>query len=129
MINTRKLLLVVTILLITTVSAISILGSRKDKREEVKGEQTVQRGCKPYITNMIPNVSYVGEEYIYIPRIVGCKIDEIDIELDGVSWLSVSEEGLISGVPDISDVGIHRVVLTVSSEGSVNKYVEYIIVE
>lgn len=129
MINTKKVLLVFFVILIPTIALVSSIYVRKKQQEEVMGVGVMERECTPYINNMIPNVSYVGEEYIYIPKLVGCSIQDVEMELDGAPWLTISGDGHVSGVPTASDVGIHRVVLTVRSVSSENKYVEYIIVE
>ena len=99
------------------------------KEEDVKGVSENQEFCTPYITNMIPNVASVGEVYYFSPRVVGCAQEEVEITIDGAEWLSVGEDRYIYGTPTKADVGIHRVIFTVSSMGSSSEYIEYIVVE
>ena len=129
MINTKKVLLItfaILIPVITIVSSIYLLGK---KQEDVKGVSENQEVCTPSVTNMIPNVANVGEVYYFSPRIVGCAKEEVEIMIEGAEWLSVGESRYIYGTPDRGDIGIHRVLLTVSSTGSSSKYIEYIVVE
>jgi hypothetical protein len=129
MINTRKVLLGVFAILIPLTAILFTVYLRKINKEEVKGIGVVQKECTPYVTNMIPNISYVGEEYIYTPKIVGCNNEDVEIEFTGASWLTVTKKGIVYGIPSVTDVGIHRVILTVRSVSAENRYVEYVIVE
>ncbi len=129
MINTKKVLLITFAILIPVITIVSSVYLLNKKEEDVKGVSEKQEICTPYVTNMIPNVAKVGEVYYFSPRIVGCEQDEVEITISGAEWLSVGENRYIYGTPKKADIGIHRVILTVSSTGSSSEYIEYIVVE
>ena len=129
MINTKKVLLITFAILIPVITIVSSVYLLNKKEEDVKGVSEKQEICTPYVTNMIPNVAKVGEVYYFSPRIVGCEQDEVEITMSGTEWLSVGEGRYIYGTPTKADIGIHRVILTVSSTGSSSEYIEYIVVE
>ena len=129
MINTKKVLLIIFAILIPVITIVSSVYLLNKKEEDVKGVSEKKEVCTPSVTNMIPNVANVGDVYYFAPRIVGCDEEEVEITIEGAEWLSVGEGRYIYGTPTKSDVGINRVVLTVSSSGSSSKYIEYIVVE
>jgi len=129
MINTKKVLLITLAILIPVIAIISSIYLVRKGSEEVKGISEKVKSCTPYITNMMPNTASVGESYYFSPKIVGCDIDEVTLSLDGAEWLSIGEGRYISGIPTSFDIGIHRVVLTISSIGNSSRYIEYIAVE
>lgn len=129
MINTKKVLLITLAILIPVIAIISSVYLARKGNEEVKGVTEKIEYCTPYITNMMPNTASVGESYYFSPKVVGCDIKDITFTLDGADWLSVGEGRYISGIPNNFDIGIHRVVLTVSSIGNSSRYIEYIVVE
>ncbi len=129
MINTKKVLLITLAILIPVISIISSIYLVKKGEEEVKGVSKEVESCTPYITNMMPNSASLGETYYFSPKIVGCDIEEVELVVEGADWLRIVEGGYIVGVPTKFDIGIHRVVLTVSSIGNSSRYIEYIEVE
>ena len=101
----------------------------KKSEEEVLGTSTsVVEGCTPYVTTVIPNEVSVGEEYYFLPKIVGCS-SEVDISIQGVEWLRVINGRHISGIPTRLDVGIHRLEIKVSSGVNSSTYIDYIVVK
>ena len=129
MINTKKVLLVLLLILIPSLAAITTISSLRKSEEEVLGTSiSVVQGCTPYITNLIPNEALVGEEYYFFPTIVGCS-SKVDISIQGIEWLRVINGEYIFGIPTKLDIGTHRVEIKVSSGVNSSTYIDYIVVE
>ncbi len=129
MINTKKVLLFITIFFIVSTAIVSSFYFGLRNKKEVKGVTTRMSTCTPYIVNIMPNVAYVGREYYFIPKIIDCGEGSYNITVNGAPWLIVVKEGYVYGVPSISDVGNYRVELNVETAlGSAN-LVEYVIVK
>jgi len=127
MINTRKFLLIVSIILISAVTiGYSIFFGTRNK-EEVKGIRTTS--CTPYIVNVIPNIAYVNQEYFFIPEIIDCGDGEVSMEINGANWLKVVNNEYIYGIPSSSDVGTDRIELIVETALGSTNLVEYVIVK
>lgn len=84
----------------------------------------------PYITNLMPKSVYVGEEYIFVPRIVKSGPERVILSIqEGPDWLYIEEETIVRGIPAMEDIGTHKVVLRVDDGISSSTVTEYIIVE
>lgn len=129
MMDIKKILLIVFIVLIPCIAISSSVYLYLKSKEEVKGVSTVVEGCKPYITNVIPNVAYVAEEYYFIPNIVGCKIEEVELSVSGIDWAYVKEGKYIYGVPTVEDIGTHKMEIVVYGRSGVYTLDDYIIVK
>jgi len=129
MINTKKVLLVILLVLIPSTAIVSSVYLFLKGKEEVKGVSTVKQECNPYITNVIPNVAYVGEEYYFIPNIVGCEKEDVNMYVYGVRWVDIVDGTYIYGVPKDFDIGVHRLEIVVEGEGNSYSLVDYIIVK
>lgn len=129
MINTKKVLLFITIIFIVSTAIVSSVYFGLRSKEKVKGVSIRVTSCTPYIVNVMPNVAYVGREYYFIPRIIDCGSDSYNLTVNGAPWLRVNRDGYVYGVPSISDLGDYKVELNVETElGSAN-LVEYVIVK
>ena len=97
--------------------------------EDVKGVETeVKEESKyPYISNLMPKEVYVGEEYIFIPRI-SSDGDAVVIVQEGPSWMRVDEENIVRGTPSLEDIGAFKVVLRVENSLGSSTITDYIIV-
>lgn len=129
MINTKKILRIISIVLIPSLAISSAVYLSLKKQAEVKGISDSVSVCTPYITNMIPNVANVNVEYFFTPRIVGCNMEVVDIEVSGVEWLTVTEGKYLYGIPKITDIGTHRIEISVVSPTGSSKLIDYIIVK
>lgn len=129
MINAKKVLFTIFLILIPSIAITSSVYLILKGKEEVKGVSVVEDGCTPYITNMIPNVAYLGMEYIFYPKIVGCNIEEVEIVITGAEWLNVDSAKNIYGIPRQGDVGTQKVEITVMSQWGSSSLVEYIIIK
>jgi len=129
MVNTKKVLLIIFLVLIPLVAIISSIHLYTESKKDVMGVTVQKESCIPYVSNLLPRVAYVGQDYDFIPRVVGCENEEIYIEVNGVSWLRVKDGYLITGVPLPPDMGTHKVIITVKS--STKEYImeDYIIVK
>jgi hypothetical protein len=129
--DTRRTVAVVVFSLILLVSVLSPLYLPK-KEEEVKGID-IQRDISaqyPYITNLMPNIAYVGEEYVFVPRIVISEFgDPVITVKEGPSWITVDEELIIRGTPEMEDVGTYKVVLRIQDGIGSSEISDYIIVQ
>ena len=129
MINTKKVLLIVFLISIPSVAIISSVYLFMKSKQEVKGVSIEKEGCNPYITNVIPNIAYVGEEYYFVPNIVGCDITEVELSINDVSWLYIKEGKYIYGIPSMEDVGTQKLEIVVYGRSSVYTLEDYIIVK
>jgi hypothetical protein len=129
MINTKKVLLTILLVLIPFTAIVSSVYLSLKSKEEVKGVSTVTQECKPYITNVIPNVAYVGEEYYFVPNIVGCEKEDFNIYVYGVRWVNLVDEAYIYGIPKDFDIGVHRLEVVVQGDENSYSLVDYIIVK
>ncbi len=129
MINTKKILLIIFIVLIPSIAIYSTISLLSKVEEEVKGAKDSVSICTPYITNMIPNVAYVNTEYFFSPRVVGCDMQLVDIKVSGVEWLTVTEGKYLYGIPSITDIGTHRIEISAISPTGSSKLIDYIIVK
>lgn len=129
MINTKKTILILLLILIPSISIATTIYLSKKGDEEVKGVMKEVEGCKPYITNVLPNIAFVGEEYLFIPNIVGCKMDEVEISINSVEWLYVRDRSYIYGIPSIKDIGTHKLEITVYGRAGTYTLSDYIIVK
>lgn len=129
MINTKKVLLTICVILIPSIAITSSVYLILKGREEVKGVSVSVQRCVPEITNMIPNVAYVGQEYYFIPNIVNCGENEIDLSIEGVDWLRLTGDNYVYGIPLVSDVGVHKLRVVVRGNDGESELVDYIIVK
>lgn len=127
--NAKKVLFTILLILIPSVAITTSVYLILKGKEEVKGVNVVEQGCTPYITNMIPNVAYVGMEYIFYPKIVGCNIEDVEIEITGAEWLNVDTTKNIYGIPRQEDIGTQKVEIIVTSPSGSSSLVEYIIIK
>jgi len=129
MVNTKKVLLNIFLVLIPLIAIISSILLYTKSKKEILGVTTRIESCTPYVSNILPRVAYVGQDYDFIPRIVGCENEELMIEVNGVNWLTVKEGYLITGVPMPYDVGTFKITITIKS--ATNEYImeDYIIVK
>ncbi|MDX9738812.1 MAG: hypothetical protein RBT33_00400 [Candidatus Dojkabacteria bacterium] len=101
------------------------------KEDEVKGIQVerVMSVQEPYITNLMPKIVNVNEEYIFVPRVVATDFSNVTITVqEGPEWLWVDGEGIVRGYPLIEDIGTYKVVLKVEDEVGSSTITEYVIV-
>lgn len=101
------------------------------KEDEVKGVQIerVMSVQDPYITNLMPKVANVNEEYVFVPKIVASDFSNVSITIqEGPEWLWVDGEGVLRGYPFIGDIGTYKVVLKVEDEVGSSTITEYVIV-
>ncbi len=129
MINTKRVLLILCFILIPSAAIVSSIYLIKKNNEEVKGVNIQETGCKPYISNVIPNIAYVGKEYYFVPNIVGCNIEEVEIAISGVAWIELMDRRYLYGIPTISDIGDHKLEITIYGRSNVYNLVDYIIVK
>lgn len=129
MVNTKKVLLIIFLVLIPTVAIISSVYLYTQSKKEVLGVEERKGECSFYVSNLIPRVAYVGKEYYYVPRIVGCENEEFQVTVDGVEWLSVTQGYIIAGVPLATDIGTHKIIVTVKSSTGEFLIEDYIIVK
>ncbi len=129
--DTRRAIAVVVFSLILLVSVLSPLYLPKGE-EDVKGVD-IQRDISaqyPYITNLMPNIAYVDEEYVFVPRLVISEFGNPVITFkQGPSWLRVDEELIVRGTPQMEDVGTYKVVLRVEDGIGSSEMTDYIIVQ
>jgi len=115
------------IALVTVISPIYILLNR----ENVKGVD-IHRDITtpyPYITNLMPKIAYVDEEYVFVPRIVASDFGNIEITIEeGPSWLFVDEQYIVRGYPLAEDIGTVKVTIKVDDGIGSSTISEYIIV-
>lgn len=129
MVNTKKVLLIIFLVLIPTAAVISSIHLYTESQKEVLGVEVRKEECSFYVSNLIPRVAYVGKEYYYIPRIVGCEEENFQVEVEGIGWLSVTGGYILAGVPTQSDVGTYKVIITVKSSSAEYIMEDYIIVK
>ncbi len=129
MINTKRLLLAIFLVLIPLATVVSSVYLISKEKEEVKGVNIEAEKCIPYIMNTPPRVAYVGQAYYFFPRIAGCEEKKIKIEIKGVEWLEVTEDMNILGVPNNSDIGTYKIEIYTNSGSSTSKLEDYIIVK
>ncbi len=127
--NAKKVLFTILLILIPSIAITTSVYLILKGTEEVKGVSIEPERCTPYITNMIPNIAYVDEEYSFFPKVIGCSIEEVEIGIDGVEWLSVTEDKYIYGIPEVSDIGTHKIEISVQSETGNSTLTDYIIVK
>lgn len=127
--NAKKVLFTILLILIPSVAITTSVYLILKGKEEVKGVSVVENGCTPYITNMIPNVAYAGMEYIFYPKIVGCNIKDVEIDIAGPEWLNVDTTKNIYGIPRQEDIGTQKVEITVTSPWGSSSMVEYLIIK
>ncbi len=115
------------IALITVISPIYILLNKEDvKGVDIQRDITVPH---PYITNLMPKSAYVGEEYLFVPRIVANEFGSVVLTMEeGPSWLYIDEGYIIRGYPSLDDVGVIKVTLKVDDGIGSSTISEYIIV-
>ncbi len=129
MVNTKKVLLNIFLVLIPLVAILSSIYLYTRSKKEVLGVGVKKESCIPYVSNVIPRVAYVGEIYYFVPRVVGCENDIIKIEVEGTEWLVVLDGYLITGSPLQSDIGTEKVTIIVKSSTGEYKVEDYIIVK
>lgn len=129
MVNTKKVLLIIFLVLIPTAAIISSIYLYTESKKDVLGVEIKKENCTPYISNIVPRVAYVGEVYYFIPRVVGCENEVVKIEVEGMGWLVVLDGYLITGRPLQTDVGTHKVIITVKSNTGEYIMEDYIIVK
>ncbi len=130
MINTKKVLLITFLILIPLASILSSVYLLSVKKEEdVKGVKTEIERCVPYISNSMPRVAYIGQEYSFYPRITDCGSDEILLDVSGVEWLSVNNNMGISGTPTMADVGTFKIEIYTRNRSDSYTLTDYIIVK
>ena len=115
------------IALVTIISPIYILLNRED----VKGVD-IQRDIAipyPYITNLMPKMAYIDEEYLFVPRVVANDLGNVVITIEeGPNWLYIDESYIVRGYPSLGDVGTVKVILKVDDGIGSSTISEYIIV-
>lgn len=124
---------VLAIVLFSLIGVVSVLSPiyLLTKDEDVKGiaVKVEEVGKYPYISNVMPKVGYVDEEYIFVPRVVGSESKNIQITIkQGPTWLYV-EDMVVRGIPSIDDVGSYKVVIKVDDGMASSEITEYIIVD
>lgn len=124
---------VLAIVLFSLIGVVSVLSPiyLLTKDEDVKGiaVKVEEVGEYPYISNVMPKVGYVDEEYIFVPRVVGSESKNIQITIkQGPTWLYV-EDMVVKGIPSIDDVGSYKVVIKVEDGMASSEITEYIIVD
>lgn len=129
--NTKKVLGYVIfsfIFILSVLSPIYILL----KEEDVKGVN-IQKdivSSYPYITNLMPKTVRVGEEYVFVPRVISEDMNSVVITMnEGPTWLYLEESLILRGIPSLEDVGTYKVVLNISDVYGSSDLIEYIIVE
>lgn len=130
-VNTKRVLLGIFTVLIPMIAISTavylFLDSRAVKGISVKREI---ESFAPYISNMPPNVVSVGEEYIFIPKIVAEDITLVSITMEeGPAWLHIDESNIVRGIPSEEDVGVGKMVLKVSDGYNSSTLVEYLLVK
>ena len=129
MINTKKLLLAIFLILIPLVTVVSSVYLLSKEKEEVKGVIVEPEKCIPYIMNTPPRVAYVGQAYYFFPRIAGCEEERVKIEIKGAEWLQVTDDMNVLGIPKISDIGTYKIEIYTHSSTDTSKLEDYIIVK
>lgn len=129
MVNTKKVLLIIFLVLIPLIAIIFSIRLYTEKKKEVLGVTSKVESCIPYVSNILPRVAYVGQDYDFIPRIVGCENEVITLDVSGVNWLTVKDGYLITGVPMPYDVGTFKITITVKSATKEYIMEDYIIVK
>jgi len=129
MVNTKKVLLNIFLVLIPLIAIISSIHLYTESKKDVLGATTKEESCSPYVSNLLPRVAYVGQDYDFIPRIVGCENEFLTVEVNGLEWLTVKDGYLITGVPMSYDIGTYKVTITVKSATKEYIMEDYIIVK
>jgi len=130
-INTKKVLgysLLFLIPLLTIISSLYVFFNNRG----VKGVNTERNVVNqyPYISNLLPKIAYVGEEYVFAPRIVANDIGDVILsKVEGPDWLEFDSENFLRGVPSIDDFGTYKVTLRVQDDFGSSSITEYILVE
>jgi hypothetical protein len=131
-INTKNVLLKIMLFLIPFLVIFS--SAREILREDdVKGVENTRNVIKDYysptITNLMPNLAYPGEEYIFVPRIISRDYDSVYVEIvESPRWMFIDYSGIVRGVPTDMDKGTHRVEIRVVDSIGSSTISEYIIV-
>lgn len=101
------------------------------KDDEVKGIQ-IQREMsvqEPYITNLMPKIANVEQEYIFVPKVVASNFSNVSFTIEEApDWFWIDGEGILRGYPFIEDIGTYKVVLKVEDEIGSSTITEYVIV-
>lgn len=114
------------VVLVTIVSSMYIIF----KDEDVKGVniEVGEKFSYPVITNLLPKNGYVGEEYIFVPRISSSNGNDVIVTIvEGPTWLEIDNEGIVRGIPYES--GTFKVVLIVKDTNGSSTLIDYIIIE
>lgn len=131
-VNTKNLLLGIFVILLPMISISTsvylFLENRDVKGITVKNESPDM--LVPYISNIPPNVAYVGEEYLFIPKVVSEESSVIKLILvESPSWIYIDENNILRGIPQQKDLGSEKLVLKVSDGYNSSTLTEYLIVQ
>jgi hypothetical protein len=127
-INTKRLLLGLFIIILPVVVVSSSVYIFLRDSNDVRGvnsessERTV-----PYISNLPPRLAFVGQEYIFVPKIVSDSPEITNLLLvEKPDWLFIDNSGVVRGTP--YELGSFKVVFKVSDGYNSSTVVEYILV-
>lgn len=129
-IETKKVIGFFMLLLIPSITILSSLYLLL-KGEDVKGVSIYKKTQvhAPYITNLMPKIATVGEEYIFVPKIVAEERGSVRVNIvEGPSWLIVDSEYIVRGYPRREDVGTYLILIEVEDDYGRSTIKEYIIV-
>ena len=129
-INTKKVIGFLVILFVPSMAILSLFYILL-KEEDVKGVEVYrERNVQvPYITNLMPKTANVGEEYIFVPRVVANDFSSVNVTMqEGPKWMGIDDEGILRGFPLRGDIGTYKVVLKVEDEVGSSIVSEYVIV-
>lgn len=124
----RKIFSIIVFSFIAVTAIVSsVYVYRKD--HEVKGVQKhIETVSPPSIVNLMPSVAYVGEEYIFVPKISSSEDNSAKISIvEGPDWLTIDDVGIIRGYPNI--IGTFKIVLRVENTNGSSQVTDYIIVK
>lgn len=83
----------------------------------------------PEMLNIPPKLVEVGEKYSFPVRVIDpdSKKEDLDVRIsEGPAWLHKKENNIIYGYPKRDDIGIHKIVLTITDGKNVERKEFYI---
>lgn len=126
-INTKRLLLEIFIIIIPIIVITSSVYIFLRDTQGVMGVNIKKDRTVPYMANLPPKVVSVGDEYIFVPKVVSDYPDITKVILEQKpDWLYIDNEGVVRGFP-YSD-GSFKVVFKVTDGYNSSSYIEYILV-
>jgi hypothetical protein len=116
-------------IVVILISSILVVISLNRRSENVMGVAVVEKVNRVYLSNMIPNMATVNQEYIFLPKIVYTGDRGVKIKiLEGPTWLRIDSENVLRGYPRYEDIGVNKIVIEITDGIVSSEYIEYIVV-